>query len=241
MVLGHYAVGFALKRVEPRLSLGMLLLGVNLIDIVFGILMLTGVEHARFVPTMAGIYPFDFYDFPYSHSMAGGMALSLFGFLIYRYWPVRTAGSRLRPALLFGAAIFSHFLCDIISHHPDLTLFGNASPRIGLGLFGSPAGSVALEGALFVAGLSLYQKVVPWSYSIGRPGFVCFITALLTVYFWTLIDAPLRTLHFSVAPEISTALLLFLGNLLFVAAGALLEKSSGWRAAGDSKIRTFFH
>ena len=224
MVLGHYAVGFALKRVEPRLSLGILLLGVNLIDIAFGILLLADVEHARFMPTMAGIYPFDFYDFPYSHSMAGALVLSLLGFLLYQYWPVRTQSSRLRPALIFGAAIFSHFLCDIISHHPDLPLFGNGPPRIGLGLFGSLTGSVAVEGVLFVLGLYLYQTVIPWSSSIGRPAFVGFISVLLTVYFWTLIDVTLRTLHLPLGPERVLALLLFFGNLLFVAVGVLLEK-----------------
>ena len=226
MVLGHYAVGFALKEAEPRLSLGMLLLGVNLIDITFGILMLAGVEHARFAPTMAGIYPFEFYDYPYSHSMAGGIVLSLLGFLLYQYWPVvRTRSPRLRPAFIFGAAIFSHFLCDIISHHPDLPLLGNDSPRIGLGLYDSMAGSVALEGALFVLGLYWYQRAVPLSSSIGRPGFVCFIATMLTAYFWTLVDAPLRALHYLASPEMRVAVLLFLGNLLFVAAGMWLENS----------------
>jgi hypothetical protein len=201
----------------------MLLLGVNLIDIMFGILMLAGVEHARFVPAMAGVYPFDLYDYPYSHSMTGGIVLSLLGFLLYRYWPVRTSGSRLRPALIFGAAIFSHFLCDIISHRPDLPIFGNDSPRIGLGLYGSMAGSVALEATLFVLGLYWHQKAVPRSSSIGRPGFVCFITTMLTVYFWTLVDAPLRALHYPASPEMRIAVLMFLGNLLFVAAAALLE------------------
>jgi len=234
MVLGHYAVGFALKRVEPKLSLGMLLLGVNLIDIIFGILMLAGVEHARFVPTMAGIYPLDLYDFPYSHSMVGGIVLSLLGFLLYRYWPVRTGSSRLRPALIFGAAIFSHFLCDIISHRPDLPIFGNDSPRIGLGLYGSMAGSVAFEGALFLLGLFYYQKAISLPFSISRPGFVCFITTLLTVYFWTMVDAPLSTLPYPASPEMKIAVLLFLGNLLFVAAGGWLENSQRKnRPAGD--------
>ena len=226
MVLGHYAVGLALKRVEPEMSLGMLLLGVNLVDILLGILMLAGIEHARFVPAMAGVYPFDFYDYPYSHSMVGGIVLSLLGFLLYQYWPViRKSGSRLRPALIFGAAIFSHFLCDIISHRPDLQLFGNGSPRIGLGLFGSMAGSVALEGTLLVLGLYWCQRAVSPSSSIGRPGFIFFITGLVIVYFWTLTDAPLRALHYPASSEMRMAVLLVFGNLLFVGAGILLDAS----------------
>ena len=224
MVLGHYAVGFALKRVEPRLSLGVLLIGVNLIDIVFGILLLAGVEHTRYVPAMAGIYPFDFYDFPYSHSMVGGIVLSLFGFLLYRYWPGHAKSSRNRPAFIFGTAIFSHFLCDIISHHPDLPLFGNDSARIGLGLFGSMSGSVVLEGALFVLGLYWYGKALPRLSSRGRLGLMSFITTLLTVYFWTMIDAPLRALPYPESPEMRLAVLLFLGNLVFAAAGYWLER-----------------
>jgi len=235
MVLGHYAVGFALKKAEPELPLGMLLLGVNLMDILLGILMLSGIEHARFAPAMTGVYPFDFYNFPYSHSFAGGMVLSLLGFLLYRYWPAIKSGSRLRPALIFGAAIFSHFLCDIISHHPDLPIFGNDSRRIGLGLFGSPAGSVALEGMLFILGLYWYRKVMSPSSSRGRTGFVLFIAGLLAVYFWTLIDVTLSVLHLPFSPEKTLALLLFFGNLLFVAIGAMLEKGlMRERQAGDA-------
>jgi hypothetical protein len=50
MFIGHYAVGFGLKRMAPKLSLGTLVLGATLLDILFGIFVLTNVGHAGLCP-----------------------------------------------------------------------------------------------------------------------------------------------------------------------------------------------
>src|SRR6185369_14345188 len=68
MGIGHLAVGFAAKRWAPRLSLGVLLLAAVLPDVLWGILLLAGVEHARIVPGIAAI-PLQLYDYPISHSL----------------------------------------------------------------------------------------------------------------------------------------------------------------------------
>jgi hypothetical protein len=63
MFIGHDAVGFAAKRVSPRISLGWLIFAPNFADLLWPILLLTGVEHVRIVPGATAMNPFDFYDY----------------------------------------------------------------------------------------------------------------------------------------------------------------------------------
>ena len=158
MFIGHYAVGFGLKKVEPKLSLGTLVLGATLLDILFGIFMLTGVEHARIVPGASAAAPFEFYDYPISHSALGAVSWSFTGFLVYWLWPGRDRAQRKRPAAVFALAIFSHYVLDVISHTPDMPLLGSASPKLGLSLWDSLPATIAVEIALFIVGIVLYLR-----------------------------------------------------------------------------------
>ena len=45
MFLGHYGVAFALKRVEPKISLGTLFVATQLVDLLWGVFLLLGWEH----------------------------------------------------------------------------------------------------------------------------------------------------------------------------------------------------
>jgi hypothetical protein len=45
---------------------------------------------------------------------------------------------------------------DYVTHVPDLPLWPGHSPRVGLGLWQSVAGTLVLEGALYGAGIYLY-------------------------------------------------------------------------------------
>jgi len=156
MFIGHYAIGFGLKRAEPKLSLGTLILGATLLDILFGIFVLTGVEHARIVPGASAAAPFEFYDYPISHSALGALVWSLTGFLVYWLWPGKDRTQRKRPATILALAIFSHYVLDVISHTPDMSLLGNSSLKLGLSLWNSLPATIAVEAALFFAGIVLY-------------------------------------------------------------------------------------
>jgi hypothetical protein len=50
MFIGHYAVGMAAKRVAPKASLGVLILSAELLDLLWPMFSLLGLEHARFEP-----------------------------------------------------------------------------------------------------------------------------------------------------------------------------------------------
>ena len=73
-------------------------------------------------------------------------------FLIYR--ERRTAG-------IIGLVVFSHWVLDFIVHPPDLPLFLDDSPMVGLGLWTTRPGLVIafiLEFALLAGGIAIYTS-----------------------------------------------------------------------------------
>jgi hypothetical protein len=69
MFIGHFAVGFAAKRVAPRLSLAALFAAVALADVIWPVLVGLGIEQVRIDPGNTAFTPLDFISYPYSHSL----------------------------------------------------------------------------------------------------------------------------------------------------------------------------
>src|SRR5258707_10571962 len=127
MFIGHYGVSFAAKRFAPRTSLGTLFLAVQLLDVLFAIFVLAGVEKLRIVPGFTQYNPYDLYYMPYSHSLAGALAWAVAAGLL-----TLALGGR-RAALWVAAAGFSHFMLDVPIHPPHLPLVGKNTPQKGFG------------------------------------------------------------------------------------------------------------
>lgn len=157
MFLGHYGVAFALKRAEPKLSLGTLFISVQLLDLLWGIFVLLGWEHARIVPGHTAITPLDFFDYPISHSLVGALIWSLVAAAAYYSWPTRDTSRHWQASAIVGLAVFSHYPLDVLVHIPDLPLFGNESTKLGLGLWNNRTATLAVEFLVFGAGLALYM------------------------------------------------------------------------------------
>ena len=189
MFVGHYAVGFALKRAEPRVPLGLLVLAAAWLDLLLAVLVLLNVEHMRIRPEVNGFLALDIYDMPISHSAAGALGWTLLAFVLYRFWPGRSGAGRTRPALVLAAAVLSHFVLDIITHGKDLPLTTNASAKIGLGLWRNVPVSIGLEMAVLVAGALLYAQATAVRSSLlfrGLGGLVLFQAAYLIGCFYGL-------------------------------------------------------
>ena len=69
MFIGHFGVALAAKKLAPRTSLGALVLAVQFADLLWPILLLAGIEHVEIVPGITKVSPFDFTDYPISHSL----------------------------------------------------------------------------------------------------------------------------------------------------------------------------
>jgi hypothetical protein len=57
MLVGHFAVALAAKRVEPRVSLGTLVLAAMLENLLWCVFMIAGLEHVQFKPGKGAAKP----------------------------------------------------------------------------------------------------------------------------------------------------------------------------------------
>lgn len=165
MFVGHLGVGLALKKADPRLSLGVLFLAVLLLDLLLGVFVLVGLEQVH-VPADYARLRYLTFTFPYSHGLLASAGWSLLAAAVaWLAW--RRPGGRRTAALVVAAAVFSHFVCDWIEHVPELPVAGVDSAKLGLGLWNYLGVALALEAALVVVGLLLYLSSAR---DVGRLG-----------------------------------------------------------------------
>jgi len=158
MFLGHYGVALALKRKEPKVSLGTLFVACELVDVLWGAFLVLGWEHVRILPDENPLLVLQFYDYPITHSLVGVLAWSIAAAAVYYSWPTRDTSRHWQATVLVGAAVASHWLLDLVVHIPDLPIAGNDSSKLGLGLWRHLGISVALELLLLTAGVALYVR-----------------------------------------------------------------------------------
>jgi hypothetical protein len=156
MFLGHYGVALALKRAEPKLSLGTLFLAVQLADLLWGVFLLAGWEQVLIDPGYTAVTPLQFVQYPISHSLVGMLCWGLIGAAVYYSWPTRDTSRHWQAAAVAGLAIVSHYPLDLLVHVPDLPVFGQDSTKLGLGLWNNPAATLLLELATLAAGMAVY-------------------------------------------------------------------------------------
>lgn len=153
MFIGHYALAFAAKKAAPKANLGLLLLAASWLDVVWPVLLLAGVERVRIAPGATAYTPLVFEHYPWTHSL---LCVLLWALLLGGAAFAATRNAR--TAFWTGALVLSHWFLDWVSHAPDLPLLPGGAGH-GLGLWHSVAATVAVESALFIAGLALYLQV----------------------------------------------------------------------------------
>ena len=135
---------------------------------------LLGIEKVRIVKGYTAMSPLDLYYMPYTHGLDAALLWSLAGALFYRLVRRRDGWA---GAWLVGAAIFSHWLLDLLVHTPDLPLLGNRF-KVGLGLWNHPVAASLLEAAVLFGGLFLYLKVTRPVTRGGRIAMPIFVVAM---------------------------------------------------------------
>ncbi len=111
-----------------------------------------GVERVVIDPALSGA-PLDFVYYPISHSL---VAVSAWGGLLALACFALTRDGR--GASVVGALVVSHWLLDLIVHHPDLPLWFIGGPRVGLGLWSWPLAELGIELALFAVCFAVYLR-----------------------------------------------------------------------------------
>jgi len=156
MFIGHYGPAFGAKAAQPRIPLLVLFIAVQWLDVVWSLLVLGGVEKLRIVPGFTEGSTLDLYYMPYTHGLAGALALSvLFGGAVAIFFRER----RMSVFLVTAACVFSHWLLDLLVHRPDLWIYDDV--KLGFGLWRWLWVSLPLELASLIVGAWLYARYAP--------------------------------------------------------------------------------
>ena len=177
MFLGHYAVGFASKKLAPRASLGVLMAAPILLDLLWPIFLILGWEHVAVEPNRNPFLRFVFMSYPLSHGLVAAFAwATLFASLYFGF------ARYLTGAIVVWFGVISHWLLDYIVHRPDLPLYAGNSRLVGLGLWNHRWVTIAVEVAMFAIGIWIYVRQTKAKDKIGTYAFWAFVVLLLGTY-----------------------------------------------------------
>jgi hypothetical protein len=175
--IGHYGPALAAKPLVRQVPLWLLFVAVQWLDFCWSALVLLGVEKVRIVPGFTQGSALDLYYMPFTHGLIGALVLSVVfgaaGSMIVR-------ARRMAAFAVLAAAVFSHWLLDLLVHVPDLPLIDDHM-KVGFGLWRWMWISLALELAFLVAGAVVYARAVPSRTRFGDTALWVFVAAMAAV------------------------------------------------------------
>jgi FtsH-binding integral membrane protein len=183
--IGHFALGFAAKKLDPGPSVGTYFLAAQLADTLWPVLLLAGVEHVTIAPGDTPFTPLRFDGYPVSHSL---LTLALWGAALAGLHWARKRNPR--AALLLGLLVLSHWVLDYATHRPDLPLVPWSSRVLGLGLWYSVPATLVVEVTLFAAGVWLYLGATRARDRVGRYGTAALVGFLIVIYLANVFGPP---------------------------------------------------
>ena len=172
MGVGHLGASLALRARCPRLPLFYLLRAGVLVDVLWGIAVLFGLERARIDLARGGAVPLVLESVPYTHSLVACVAWGVLAGALW--WGFRRDT---RGGLVLAALVVSHWMLDVVSHVADVPLLPGG-PLLGLGLWRLRALSLVVELAMLGAGLALYALGSRARDRIGSIGIAIFAVLL---------------------------------------------------------------
>lgn len=186
MFVGHYGPSLAAKAVNKTIPLWVLFLAVQWMDVCWTVLVLLGIEKVRIVPGITAANPLDLYYMPYSHSLPAAVLWSVAAAVVYGLLAKPGNGS---APVIVGAAVFSHWILDLVVHRPDLALYDNTL-KVGLGLWNYPLASFLVESGVLLGGLYLYMRTTMPVTRGGRYAMVVFAAILVAVQGLSILGPP---------------------------------------------------
>ncbi len=185
MFLGHFAIALAAKRATPNTSLGTLFAAAQLVDLLWPMFLLLGMEHVAIVPGITTVTPLDFWDYPITHSLVGSIGWAvLFGVGVYLRTKNRSS------ALVVGSVVASHWFLDLLMHQPDLPLTTNTSAKLGFGMWNNLPLTFLCEFGLFFLGVAIYMRTTTAIDNIGRWGLLTLLGSLGAIYLASVFGPP---------------------------------------------------
>jgi len=185
MFIGHFGAGFGAKKIDPKPSLGTLFLAAQFIDLLWPFFIILGIEKVEIVPGVSAFNPLDFTYYPFSHSLFAVIVWAVAFFVVYF-----VIKKNFKSAMLLGLLVISHWVLDLIVHIPDLPIFPGGSVKVGFGLWNSIAGTIIVEGLIFIGGVYLYFKSTNAENKKGTFALWGLVIFLILVYVMNIIGPP---------------------------------------------------
>jgi hypothetical protein len=175
MFIGHFGLGFGMKKVAPALSLGLLFIAVQFVDLLWPTLLLLDIEHVAITP--GRVTPLNFIDYPITHSLIMVIGWGfLFGLV---YWLFK---KNVKNAVILGLLVVSHWVIDLIVHLPDLPLYPGNSPKVGFGLWNYFWITAIIEGIIYFVGAWYYAQATTAKNTSGKYGLWVLVILLALVH-----------------------------------------------------------
>lgn len=151
--INHAATALVVKKKYPQAPLPLLLVGVQLIELLWVAFNYLGIERTNTESTVHSVADVHLAHMPYSHSIVSTVVVSLTA------WLVLAKGFR-KPvvATAVAIAIASHIVLDLLTHSGDIAFapfmdFG----KFGLGLYSVPLVAFVAETAYGLACWWIYR------------------------------------------------------------------------------------
>ena len=178
MIAGHIGAAAGAKRWAPHVPLWAMMVATFLIDIVFGVLWLFGVEDMTNLEGTESGYGNLAFDVDWSHSFFGVMFLCLVVLIVCsRFWGAK-------GGFVLSCVVFSHWFLDLIVHRLDMPILpGNAgtTPRVGLGLWDFPVVSMIFELLLVIGGVWVWYSAPDTNEKAKRTAIITGVVGLLVL------------------------------------------------------------
>lgn len=158
MLAGHIGAAAAAKSLDHRVPFWALLVASFLIDIIFAVLWVFGVEKIEALPGTDGGYGNMLFDVDYSHSFFGTLLLCVVVMIVTARYLTG------KGVMIFSGVVFSHWFLDMMVHRNDMPIMpGNAGtlPRVGLGLWDAPVATAILEALIVIGGAYMWYRSRP--------------------------------------------------------------------------------
>lgn len=179
MFAGHVGIGLAIGKAERRINAGVFVVAALLLDALLWLFVILGWESVRIPADFATTHQPEF-DFPLSHGLLAALIWSALAGVLAAWIHSRLGPAKWRAGILVAAAVFSHWLLDVLVHRPELPLAGTASPKVGLGLWADMPVALSVEAAF--VGLGLWLFLAGSGLGKGRSVAAVVLTLLLLAF-----------------------------------------------------------
>jgi len=173
------------KIYAPAISLCVLFIAAQFLDLLWPSLLLLDIEHVVISPGITKVMPYDFIDYPISHSLimvvGWGFILALLAKFMFK---------NLKYSIIIFLCVISHWFLDLIVHRPDLPIIPGDSTLLGFGLWNYPFLTALIEGVIFIAGVFLYLKATSSKNNHGKYGLIVLIALFITIQVGSMLGPP---------------------------------------------------